>query len=279
MAQYDNYNESDLHLLLNEPWEVSDRPYMLHAAYALSCLHEAVAPIDNDDEEEETFSKDDIWGCTIPKTILDRLVSDITENFNGAAANGQRVDIWGRSYSVRRCNAYDPKRIHLIFDFPVENGEYTITKEGVKNLSGPVPEVLQKYEATLDEVKANKLYLRQVIMLAEDDKNNGWDKLTDMEVAMYCWALYYNKHQSDNLMEFQRLYKDYIYMNMDVMKSCFTDKAMFRERPVGMYTFSARKVKEWNDEAEQLSEASKIPESAATDYWYEVALKKTFSIS
>jgi len=274
MAQYTNYSESDLHLLLNEPWEISDRPYMLHAAYAISCLYETVVPIDYDDDE--TFSKDDMWGCTIPKTILDRLVSDITENFNGAAMNGQRVDIWGRSYSIRKCNAYDPKRIHLIFDFPIENGEYKITKEGIKNLSGIVPESLQKYETTLDETKANRTYLRQVIMLAEDDKNNGWDKLTDMEVAMYCWALYYHKYQSDNLIEFQNLYKDYIYIKVSEIKSCFIEKAIFRERPVGMYTFSARKVQEWNESAKQESFASKIPESAATDYWYDVALKKTF---
>ena len=274
MAQYGNYNESELNLLLNEPWEISDRPYMLHASYALSCLFEAVEP--TGDEDDEPFSKEDMWGCKISQNILDRLVVDITEGFNDAAENGKRVDIWGKAYSVRKSNAYDHKRIGMIFAFPLEDGVYTITKEGVRNLSGPVSEMLQKYEVTLEESRANKLYLRQVIMLAEDDMNNGWDKLTDMEIIMYCWALYYHKHQSENLIEFQRLYKDYMYVKTDEIKSCLTDKALFRERPIGMYTFSEYKVRQWNDEAGQKSYASKISKEDADNYWYDVALKNSF---
>lgn len=275
-GQYGNYNESDLHLMMYEPWEISDRPYMLHAAYAISCLHEAVAPVDDDNDEDEKFERSDVWGCTIPQNILKRLVDDITESFNDAASEGRRIDIWGKSYTIRRRNAYDPKRLHLIFDFPLKDGEYVITKEGIRNLAGEVPEVLQKYEATLDEAKANKLYLRQVVMLAEDDKNNGWDKLTDMEIVMYCWALYYNKYQSDNLKEFKRIYKDYLYVKEDELKSCLTDKALFRERPQGMYTFSEAKVKEWNKDSKQKSYAESISKEEADDYWYNKALKTTF---
>lgn len=271
---YNHYDSSELHILLHEPWEISDRPYMLHASYALSCLYEAVEPID--DEDEEAFSVDDMWGCKIPKKIFDRLVSDIMHNFNDAAQNGNRIDIFGRSYTVRRRNAYDPKRLGMIFDFPLEDGECIITKEGIKNLTGPVPEVLQKYEATLEEARANKLYLRQVIKLAEDDEHDGWEKLTDMEIVMYCWALYYNKYQSDNLVEFQRLYKDYMYVTVNEIKSCMTEKALLREKPVGMYTFSAKKVDEWNGEAKQKSYAKEIPNEDADNHWYDVALKTTF---
>lgn len=247
---------------------------MLHAAYAVSCLFDTVAP--TDDETDEPFGLEDMWGCKISKKVLNILLQDITTSFNEAAKVGRRIEIWGKKYSIRRCNAYDPKRIHLIFDFPGEGDEFTITKEGIKNLSGEVPESLQKYEVTLEESRANKLYLRQVIKLAEDDKNNGWDKLTDMEVTMYCWALYYNKHQSDNLIEFMRLYKDYIYIKVSELKSCFTEKAKFRERPFGMYTFSERKVKEWNEAARQKSVASEITKEEADDYWYDVAIKNTF---
>ena len=272
MEKYECYSEQDLNLLLNEPWEISDRPYMLHAAYAISCLFEAAFPIDDEDELE----KDDIWGCTVPKKILERLIKDVTESFNDAAVNGKRVDIWGKQYSVRKPNAYDHKRLNLIFDFPLQDDEYVITKDGIKNLCGPVSDILQKYETTLEESRANKLYLRQVVMLAEDDENNGWDKLTDMEIAMYCWALYYNKHQSENLKEFQQLYKDYLYVKVNEIKSCLTEKALLRERPQGMYTFSEKKVKQWNEEADQRSYAAKISKEDADNYWYETALKTTF---
>lgn len=274
--KYNNYNDSELNLLLYEPWEISDRPYMLHASYALSCLYETVVPIDYDDDE--TFSKDDMWGRTIPKGVLTRLISNIAEDFNDAAENGKRVDIFGKAYSVRKRNAYDPKRLGMIFNFPLENDEYIITKDGVNNLSGPVPDVLMKYETTLEEARANKLYLRQVIMLAEDDDHNGWNKLTDMEIIMYCWALYYNKHQSENLIEFKRFYGEHMYVSMDEIKSCFTEKALLRERPVGMYTFSEWKVNRWNHNNKQKSYAKEISKEDADNYWYDVALKSTFKI-
>lgn len=273
MAKHERYGESDLNLLLHEPWEISDRPYMLHAAYALSCLFEVTEPVD--DDEDKPFTRDDIWGCTVPKKILERLVADIAESFNDAARNGKRIDVWGKSYSIRKCNAYDPKRIHLIFDFQLKDGEYIISKDGIMNLHGPVIDMLKKYELTLDEARANKLYLRQIIRLAEDDRGGGWNKLTDMEIILYCWALFYSKHQSDNILEFQNIYKDYMYVGMDEIRSCLTDKALFMERPQGLYTFSERKVKEWNIGARQKSYASEISKEEADDYWYDVALKSS----
>ena len=191
MNEYQSYSASDLDILMHEPWEISDQPYMLHAAYALSCLFET---FQTDAEEcDDEFTPNDMWGFKIPKKILDRLVIDIESDFNDAASNYKQVRIWGKAYSIRKVNAYDHKRLHRIFKFPETDGDYTITKDGVMNLCGVVPDILQKYEISREQAQANRTYLRQIIMLAEDDVNNGWDKLTDMEVAMYCWALFYNK--------------------------------------------------------------------------------------
>lgn len=75
MNNYQSYSASDLDILMHEPWEVSDQPYMLHAAYALSCLFDT---FQTDAEEcDDKFSPDDMWGFKIPKKILDRLVIDI----------------------------------------------------------------------------------------------------------------------------------------------------------------------------------------------------------
>lgn len=274
MNKYQPYNASDLDILMNEPWEVSDRPFMLHASYALSCLFDTFSA-DNDDEDEE-FTKDDMWGNKIDQQILDRLVLDIKSDFNDAASNYKQVRIWGKSYSIRKINAYDHERLHLIFDFPLSDGEYTITKEGVMNLYGVTPDALKLYEVSCDQARENRTYLRQIIKLAEDDKNNGWDKLTDIEIIAYCWALFYNKYQTDNWVLFKQKYKDYFYANESDAIECLTEKASLRQRPVGMYTFSKAKMQKWNDTNKQRSFASEIPEKEAENYWYDVALKSTF---
>ena len=54
-SKYLPYDVSDIDTLLNEPWEISDQPFMLHAAYALNCLYDIVAP-----EDDEEFTPDDM---------------------------------------------------------------------------------------------------------------------------------------------------------------------------------------------------------------------------
>ena len=269
--KYQPYDVSDIGTLVNEPWEVSDRPFMLHAAYALSCLCDIMAP-----EEEDEFSPDDIWGSKVEKKILDRLVMDVKTDFNDAASNRKPVRIWGKNYSIRKVNAYDHSRLHLIFDFPLKDGEYTITKEGVLNLAGAVDSSLKSYEVSKEQAHINRTYLRRIIMLAEDDKNNGWDKLTDMEIIVYCWALFYNKHQYDNFIHFKQEYKDYLYVSETDILSCLNEKSTLRHSPVGMYAFSHDKIQEWHKSHGQVSVADKISASDAEDYWHDVALKKTF---
>lgn len=269
--KYQPYDVSTIDTLMKEPWEVSDRPFMLHAAYALNCLCDLF-----DSEEEENIAPDDIWGRKVPKKILDRLVNDIEADFNDAASNYKPVRIWGKGYSIRKVNAYDHTRLHLIFNFPLSDGEYTITKEGVMNLAGASCDMLKPYEVTKEQAQLNRTYLRQIIMLAEDDANNGWDQLTDMEIVVYCWALFYNKYQYDNFIQFKNEYKDYIYVSEKDMLGCLNERSSLRQMPVGMYAFSHDRVQEWNQAHRQESVADKIPASKAEDYWYDTALKSTF---
>ena len=112
--KYEQYDDYTINILMNEPWEISDKPYKLHAAYALSCLFEVAAP---EDDDEQSIGRDVIWGQRVPKKILDNLVVDIAESFNDAARNFKQVDIWERRYSIRKLNAFDAKRLIKIFDF------------------------------------------------------------------------------------------------------------------------------------------------------------------
>ena len=271
-SKYQPYDPSDIDTLLREPWEVSDQPYKLHAAYALSSLYDLCAP----EDDEGTLDPDSIWGCKVYKKMLDHLVADITTDFNDAATNRKPVKIWGRGYTIRKVNAYDPKRINQIFNFPLKDDAYLITKEGVMDLRGtPLPGA-EKYEITRENAKANRSYLRKIILMAEDDDNDGWDKLTDMEAVVYCWAMFYNKHQYDNFTHFKKEYKDYLYAPEKEILGCLNEKSSMGERPIGMYAFSYSKVMQWNGEHGQESLADKIPEQEAEDYWYNVALKTTF---
>lgn len=274
MNKYEPYLPTDIEVLVKEPWEIADQSYKLFAAYALSELYDLITP--DVDDAEEKWPQEKIWGEIVPQKVLDGLVRDIAEDFNDAAHNYKPVNIWGKSYSIRRANSFDPKRLHLIFNFPLSNGFYTITKNGILDLEGKTPDALKQYEVKRDQANANRLYLRQIIKLAEDDARNGWDRLTDMEIAIYCWAMYYNKTQSNNLVEFQEKYKDYLNVSIKDIISCFNEKAALRQSPIGMYSFSAEKVNEWNKAHKQPSDAMKISQQEAEDYWYDVALKKTF---
>ena len=268
--KYKSYEESELDILMNEPWEVSDKPYMLHAAYALSCLHDML--IDDDEEDDEDKS---IWGMSVSKNIIDRMVIDIKEDFNDAASNYKQIKIWGRSYAIRKVNSYDRKRLDMIFQFPVNNGEYIINKEGVLNLESESSND-NTYELAVKESQENRTYLRKIIALAEDDKNDGWDKLTDMEIILYCWGLYYSKYQNNNFIKFKDEYKDYFYVNESDIEKCFTEKSKLRGCPVGMCAFSFSKVQEWNRLNKQKSYASKISKEDADEYWYSNAINGNF---
>jgi len=274
---YQPYTPSELKTLMCEPWEVSDQPYRLHAAYALSCLCDTIAPVDYDKEPGKENSRNDIWGLTVPKKMIDRLALDIQEDFTDAARNYKRIKIWDRSYAIRKVNAFDSTRLHQIFNFPLNNeGEYIIKPEGIINLVPPTPEALKPYEVSCEDAKANRTYARQIIMLAEDDANDGWDKLTDMEIIVYLWALFYNKYQNYNLLQFKQAYKDYLYVTDKDIKFCYNKRSAFTDRPEGMFPFSVAKVQEWNELHNQRSCVSEITPQEAEDYWYENALKKSF---
>lgn len=272
MSKYPTYSSTDIDVLM-EPWRISNQPYLLYAAFALSTLFDTCVP-ETDDEEE--FTIDNLWGCRIPKQIVDRLVNDIATDFNDAARHYKPVRIWGKPYSIRKANTYDPSHLLCIFNFPEANGDYIISKDGVMNLSESLNAPPQQYNIIKEQAAADRTYLRQIIKLAEDDSQNGWDKLTDMEIIVYCWALFYNKYSSDNFELFKQKYSDYFYVSAADIMACLNDKAMSRQRPSGMCSFSSEKVKSWNEAHKQISYAAQLLKEEADDYWYDVALKRTF---
>lgn len=276
-TDYAPYGEKELQALITEPWTVSDDPYKIYAAYALSALYDMVFP--DFYPEDRLKVPGFIWGLPVPVRIVARLVRDLETDFNDAAENHKPVRIWGRSSTIRYPKRYDPSRLHDIFNFERQNDEYIISKDGIMNLA----DKLSDGHIGCDDPKAqaafNRTYLRQIVMLAEDDANGGWDKLTDMEVVLYCWAMFHNKTQSEKFDVFKYEYADYIYVPDKEILGCLSSKSQPRQIPLGIHGFSADKVKAWNIAHGQKSYASEIPKEEADDYWFGTALKGTFKPS
>lgn len=262
-------SESELNIIINEPWEISDNPTFLFTSFAIYGLLDLV-------KEDDEDGIDKLWGSSIPDKILVRQLEDLISDFNDAARNRKTIRIQDKTYSIRKRLAYNPDILHRVFSFKKDGSNFIVEKSGIMNLLGEPTPGLKPHTVTTDQFQQNRLFLRKVIKLAEDDANDGWDKLTDMEMVVYCWALFYNKHQYNNLMHFLKDYKDNIYVTEADIKSCFNPQAALRESPVGMYTFSKEKVLDWNIKHNQISVVDDIPDQEAEDYWYEIALNNSF---
>lgn len=239
---------------------------MLHAAFLLSCLFEAYEP-----DDEEDVDLEHTWGWKIPQSVLKSIVKNANEQFIYASDHGTQIDIWDKGYSIRKVNAYDKTRLDKIFNFPTDGDDYIVCKEGIINLVEP--STLDVYDKVKAEFSDNKAYLRKVVMTAEDDAHSGWDKLTDIEVTLYLWTIFYRKHEDENELRFREMFKKDLYTTPNDDKQCWNDLAQLRQKPCGLYTFSASKIREWNKQHQQQSIIDNVDEEKANDYWYDVAIK------
>lgn len=270
-SKYQPYGDYDIHLMFSEPREISGNPYMLHAAFMLGCLFEAYTPDEGDCADDEPKLEEN-WGWEIPRQILDGIVKNANEQFVYALDNSTQIDVWGAGFSIRKANQCDRSRLHEIFNFPMNGDNYVVTKTGVMNLQ----ETSCAKEQVRGEFSDNMSYLRKVIFTAEDDDNDGWYKLTDMEVTMYLWALYYRKNRENDNEAFRRKFKNDVPTTRRDEMSCWNALAQSESRPHGMFTFSASKVREWNAKHGQESVIDSIDAKVADDYWYEKALKSSW---
>ena len=118
------FTETDIEILLNNPGEVSDRPYLLFTSYALNAIRNLVIT-DDDDEDQE------MWGETVDKDMLDKFLSELVEDFMSSSA----VTIQSHMYTIRRASSIERDRLSHVFNFKTRNGCYVIEKEGVVNIN------------------------------------------------------------------------------------------------------------------------------------------------
>ena len=273
-TDYPYYSETDIYLFTERTREISRNPYQLFAAYIISALTEL---IHNEPEDDQNPF---IWGKSVPVEVFDRFYQSAVKDFIEAKENGLTVDVNGKPYTIRNSAKIDEQRLLEAFQFPVYDGEYSICRTGVKNV--------EDYPTTFNDqrkaLKDDSLYLRKIIYLAYDDDNDGWDKLTDMEVAAYVWAFHMAKALRNNqnindkyIVNWWQECRIYVDIPLKEIRSTWNDRFKVAEIADSICVFSADKIREWNKVNEQESEVDKIDDKTADDYWYEQAVKKDFA--
>jgi hypothetical protein len=242
---YKPYKEYELHDMFKEPRRIAKNPYKLYAAYMLSCIFELHEP--EEDDDDNMFDPETTWGWTIDKDLYDKTFKNAYEQFCDALDYDLQIDVWGQGYSIRNGRKLDRKALLSVFNFPVKDDNVIIERTGILNIE-------QSHELTLNEkFVQNKIYLEKVIQMAEDDTNDGWDKLTDMEVTMYIWYLWCKKTTSRDYNIFRKECSKDLYTSKEDDESCFNDKVQLTRQPTTQYLFSALKVIDWNKAHHQKS--------------------------
>lgn len=255
---YKNYEECDIYAMLHRTREISKDPYKLFTATVLYGLLEMC-------EDENTESP---IGLVFDTKEVSDLISECKEDFLSAISNGAKIDINGSSYTIRNSKNVSEEKIDKVFNLEDENGSTQICLSGMFN----VTEEEQDFEERKKESYDDRTFFQKIIYLVETTED-GYDKLTDIEVADYCWALFHRKNLNYPtgcymFGEYFDKYEKCFCQPMREIESCMRDNVRFPQR---YFDFSARKMREWNKAHNQESVVDSVDEEKAADYWYNVA--------
>lgn len=270
---YPSYSETDVYLFTERTREISRSPYQLFSAFVISALRDLIHGDPEDDQNPF------IWGKTVPKEVFDRFYDSAVRDYMEAIANNLTVEVCGKPYSIRNGRTVEESRLREAFQFPVYDGLYSVCLSGVKNVEeNPVT-----YEDQRRMLKEDNLYLRKIIYLAYDDEHDGWDRLTDIEVAAYVWAFHMAKAVREGrnindryIADWYRECSKYVDIPLREIRSTWNDRVKVAEIADSICVFSAEKMKKWNEDNGQESAVDGIDDETADNYWYDQATKKDF---
>lgn len=232
------YDKVEIWQITQRTREICQNPFKLFTAYCISCLADSL-----DDGEE--FSVDDMWGTEMDKDVLLNVVKYAVEDFESAVKNRIPVKVFGNTYTIRGGNSLPYDKFMEIFDFDESENGLVISKGKIRNFEAQCED---NYEDRKEELKRSKEYYRKISDAGKTD--DGWDRLTDIEAAWYCWGLFcLQNHDSDNdVSKFHEKYKDSYCLELDDLLKCTN-----HGRLDGIYSFSVKKVTEWNKRNKQES--------------------------
>lgn len=250
--KYKAYSVNDFYLMLHRTRDISGNPYMLFTAYLISSLSDILFA--EDDDETGKPKPDDLFGMTVPAHMLKLMLRECLSDFREAAESESAVEIFGKPYSIRKAGSIDYAKLADTIK-TVQDGDVTITKELFNNVTEEEPEDIK---LTFQD---NRRYSDAIMKLADETKD-GWDLLTDVEVLVYCWMKYCQKHTLEDgkeeryFREFARIYKDFFYISEKRLLSCLQGR---KQWPITQYSFSAEKIRKLNGELGQASVIDKQP--------------------
>ncbi len=271
---YPSYSNTDIYLFTERTREISKNPYQLFTAFVISELRELLQQDPEDDHNPF------IWGKTIPVLLFDKFFEGLIADFMEAIQQNLTIEIDGRPYSIRNSKIIEEQKLRDSFQFPSSDGVYAICMIGVKNVEGNGADYQEQRKALKDD----SAYLRKIIYVAYDDEHDGWDKLTDIEIAAYVWAFFMakvlraEKRVNDKYIAqwYQECIK-YVDMPLKEIKSVWSDRIKVAEIADSICVFSAEKMRNWNKENDQESIIDTIDDEVADNYWYNEATQKDFA--
>lgn len=255
------YSKEELWEIQNRTRLVSSDPYKLFVAFTLAALKECC------DSDDGNFN---VLGANISSDIAKTILNGCIEDFIDAIDNGNMIEIGETSYSIRNKRFIKKDLLSKVFNFDFSGDNVLVDQNSINNVSN-------NNSIAKESNDRNMIYFQKIVMLA-DSSDDGYDKLTDMEAAVYCWGLFHSKNiisETGPCMyhEFYEKYKDYFGLDMFDVLGCVIDGLRF---PYHYWSFSADKIKAWNIKNKQKSIVDDIDAAEATNFWYEVALQKRF---
>lgn len=269
--KYINYTNEELYDIQNRTREISSDPYKLFVALVLSALSEALEDSDDDDEEDAERTKREIIGAEIDAKYAKDTLSECIEDFTEAVKNRLQVNVGNASYTIRNAASIDTDRLEDVFVLAEKDGLAKITPDCINNLSVDITGDVRT------QASDRLSYFRKIVMLA-DSTDDGFDKLTDMEAAVYCWGLFLSKHITTPIgaflyHEFWEKYKDYHGCEFKDVIKCLMDG---KNIPDSYGSFDPVKIAIWNKRNNQKSVVNSVDSDEADNFWYDVALKHRF---
>lgn len=272
MMDYRCYEAHELYNVLENIREAGSNPYHLFVAYVLNALYDEASEDQDDWGENEKKDVKKIIGMKIDVEICRSMLNECILDFMAAVNEKLMIEISGTSYSIRNAKKVDEQKLREIFSFVPHQGLCTIRPSIIANLSVPPS---RNFNERLDEGKQNRLYFMKIVWLAAHGR---YDELTDIEAAAYCFGLHYAANPMLNVdkkyfLKWHEKWYDYFLLSQKDVLKCLVDEVIY---PQFFFSFSAKKMMDFNNSQGYLSSVNLVNECEAEDYWYEKAVKGKF---
>ena len=245
--------QSEIDALMNNPRDCASNPYVLFILFVLDTLDGMLISDDDYDEDEE---KPKIWGRKIDAVVFDRLLRESDVDFIECALNKSPIRIGGHGYTIRHAEEMNKELLTQAFCFDKSDNDYIIAPDGVN------VEHKNNYSQRKNELRENKSLLRKIVYVV-DNCDDGWDSLSDIEAAAYCWYLNQRKEMPLDVHEWFEKYQGYFELSLAEVKSVCVNGELS-----GIYCFSAKLVDKWNKKNGWKSPTESVTDDEADEKWF-----------